>query len=115
MNTFFLAVISKHKYFSNKFMFTRKIEKDLTCWKESGKRCLLLCDPRQVDKTYTLKSSIKANFDSVVRYSFAQNPLTIEDFEKLNSLNDFFSLMKVEGGIAPMAFFLDDVQYYLTW
>lgn len=95
-------------------MFKRKIEKDLARWKESGKRCLLLYGPRQAGKTYTLKHFLKANFKSVVRFSFAQNPLIIEGFGKFNSLNDFFGLMKVEGDIPPTVFHLDDIQYYLT-
>jgi len=57
----------------------REIEKDLTRWKESSGKALLVTGARQVGKTYSIRQFAKENYSSFIEINFLEN----EEIRKL--------------------------------
>ena len=95
----------------------RKIEKDLNIWKED-EFGLLVYGPRQVGKTYILKSFLTKNFKSVCYLNLFNNFSAIKNIINTKNIDDFLMRLSLLCDIPinnETVIFVDEIQYYYTY
>lgn len=96
-------------------MISRKIEKELQRFYESGgKKALLVTGARQVGKTYSIRDFAAKHYESVVEINFIQNRAAQRLFENAKSSDDLLLRLSAvaDSPLIPgkTLIFLDEVQ-----